>query len=119
MPSNTRNRGNSNPNNRNTTDPTTEQDRTSLNPTIVEWWRGGQAEQAAWLYGRIKAAEDDYGFCQLNFTGAAPITSKAKVAVFSPAHAIERESRSNIGTFRAPNMRMREDLTAHSLASLI
>ena len=92
---------------------TTDSDRNLLTANVIEWWKGGKAEQAAWLTGRLKAAEDDYGFYQLNTTGAAPITSKALVAVFSPAHAQEREARANRGTFRSPNMRSREDLTSY------
>ena len=92
---------------------TADTNRTPTTANLIEWWKGGQAEQAAWLYGRLKAAEDDYGFYQLNTTGAAPISSKALVAVFSPAHAQEREARQNRGTFRAPNMRAREDLSAY------
>ena len=117
MPSSkTRNNGsNNNRNNQTVSENMTDLDRTTLNAGIIDRWRGGQAEQAAWLFGKLKAAEDDYGFCQLNRTGAAPITSKALVAVFSPAHAKEREAQENVGTFRAPNMRMREDLSAYHL----
>ena len=96
MPFSTKRR---NSENRNTPEMTADTNRTPTTANLIEWWKGGQAEQAAWLYGRLKAAEDDYGFYQLNTTGAAPISSKALVAVFSPAHALEREARQNRGTF--------------------
>ena len=112
-----RNNSSSNNNRNNSTEEITDRDRTPLTSGIVDKWRGGQAEQAAWLFAKLKQAEDDYGFCQLNRTGAAPITSKALVAVFSPAHAREREALENVGTFRAPNMRMREDLTIYQVNS--
>ena len=73
MPNSARRR---NSENRNSPDTTADTNRTLLSANLIEWWKGGQAEQAAWLYGRIKAAEDDYGFYQLDTTGAAPITTE-------------------------------------------
>ena len=75
MPNGARNKT-SDSTNRYTPDTLSDSDR-SPHTAIVEWWKGGQAEQAAWLYGRIKAAEDDYGFCQLNTTGVRPLRSAA------------------------------------------
>ena len=37
---------------------TTDSDRNLLTANVIEWWKGGQAEQAAWLTGRLKAAEE-------------------------------------------------------------
>ena len=76
-------------------------------------WDGNQSDQAAWLNRRLKAAEEDYAFSQLTTTGTIPITSRGFVAVFSPAHAEEHATGANRGSFRKPNMRMRENLTPY------
>ena len=80
-------------------------------PTELQTWNGGQATRAAWFNLRIKAAQKDFGFVQLNESATvAGSDLKGFVAVFSPAHGLEHAHGQNKGSFRSPNMRMREDL---------
>ena len=90
----------------------------------ISTWDGGQATQAAWFNLKLHEAQDDFGFVQLNKSATvAGSQLRGIVAVFSPAHGLEHARQENVGTFRKPNMRQREDLstyrasTAHGTSS--
>ena len=87
---------------------------TDSNPNL---WNGSQADQRQWLNAMIRSADGDYVFNSLVATGAVPITSRGYTAVFGPQHALEHLAGENIGTFKNPNMRDREDLNALRTAS--
>ena len=74
-------------------------------------WNGGHSSQAAWLNARLKQAESDYDFSQLNESASVTMDRSGLVAVFTPEHASEHADGANRGTMRAPNMRKRESLT--------
>ena len=82
---------------------------TDSNPNL---WNGSPADQRQWLNAMIRSADGDYVFNSLVATGAVPITSRGYTAVFGPQHALEHLAGENIGTFKNPNMRDREDLNA-------
>ena len=110
MPNGTKKRSNSN--SYPSTDPTNARYSpiTDSNPNV---WNGSQADQAQWLNAKLREAEGDYIFNALVATGAVPITTRGYTAVFGPEHALEHLSGQNIGTFKNPNMREREDLNAY------
>ena len=114
MPNGTKKRSNSN--SYPSTDPTNARHSpiTDSNPNI---WNGSQADQAQWLNAKLREAEGDYIFNALVATGAVPITTRGYTAVFGPQHALEHLAGENIGTFKNPNMRDREDLNALRTAS--
>ena len=114
MPNGTKKRSNSN--SYPLTDPTNARHSptTDSNPNL---WNGSQADQRQWLNAMIRSADGDYVFNSLVATGAVPITSRGYTAVFGPQHALEHISGQNIGTFKNPNMRGREDLNAYRTAS--
>ena len=99
MPSSTTSRNN--PKGSNQTDRPTVNTPTSL--LDVSSWDGGQATQAAWFNKKLKEAEDDFGFVQLNRSATvAGASLRELVAVFSPSHGLEHASGENQGTFRNP-----------------
>ena len=110
MPNGTKKRSNSN--SYPSTDPTNARYSpiTDSNPNV---WNGSQADQAQWLNAKLREAKSDYIFNALVATGAIPITTRGYTAVFGPQHALEHVSGQNIGTFKTPNMRGREDLNAY------
>ena len=114
MPNGTKKRSNSN--SYPSTDPTNARHSpiTDSNPNV---WNGSQADRAQWLNAMIRSADGDYVFNSLVATGAVPITTRGYTAVFGPQHALEHLAGENIGTFKKPNMRDREDLNALRTAS--
>jgi hypothetical protein len=75
-------------------------------------WDGGQARPLAWFLARLRAAEESHEYNLLVKSATALIPSSGTIAVFSPKHAFEHASNTNVGTFAKPNARERENLSA-------
>ena len=78
---------------------------------VSDDWKGDQVNQAAWFNRVITDAEKSFEFKTLVQTAAVSLPSKGTMAVFSPDHAREHLAMRNLGSFRKPNLRMREDLS--------
>ena len=79
-----------------------------FNPS--EEWSGGQVDRAPWLNRLLHIAEGSFEYITLTRTATVSM-AKGSIAVFSIEHAKEHLATTGIGTFRAPNMRLREDLS--------
>ena len=96
-----------------TSDPSSDKANRSVsdspfNPS--EEWNGGQVDRAPWLNRLLHIAEGSFEYITLTRTATVSM-SKGAIAVFSIEHAKEHLATTGTGTFRKPNMRLREDLS--------